>query len=92
MKSAFVLFPSLLLAGCITAGEHFRKDSLERASFEMNCPKDQIQVQELNGSRLMVGSQVGTSGCGHRVVYVMSASAGWLANSASRNESTQANK
>ena len=72
--------------GCVSSvGESFQRYGLPRASFEMQCPSDQLQQFGLNApleSHAYVGSQVGVEGCGHRVVYVLTPS-GWLANAPS---------
>ena len=47
---------------------------LDRATFDLSCPKDQIQVQEL-GSK----TQVGVSGCDKKATYVLT-SHGWIQN------------
>jgi hypothetical protein len=51
----------------------FRAQGLDRAAFEFDCPKSQIEVVE-------VGSQqVGVTGCGKKAVYVRTI-AGWVNN------------
>lgn len=46
-----------------------------RASFEFNCPREQIELFR------MAGRQVGATGCGQRGVYVRAGNAGWVLNS-----------
>lgn len=78
-----------LLVGCVTVGESFRRHGLDRAAFEMQCPKDQLEMVALNrslGSAAFTGSQVGVRGCGRQMVYVAT-EAGWIANSQSWNAS-----
>ena len=69
-----------------TIGESFTEHALDRAAFEMRCPKDQLQIKAL-GSDLddvaEAGKQVGVSGCGKRLVYVKTPS-GWILNSQSQ--------
>jgi hypothetical protein len=69
--------------GCITVGEHFRKFALDRAAFEMQCPKEKLQLTGLRGGldkELDGAEQVGVTGCGKRAVYVLTSN-GWLLNS-----------
>ncbi|TGJ99611.1 hypothetical protein EHO59_17365 [Leptospira semungkisensis] len=73
----------LMFSGCVTMNteEHFRRFGLERASFDMDCPKDQIQVRVL--SELNTGNgQVGVTGCNKKAAYVAAQGAGWVNNSA----------
>jgi hypothetical protein len=80
-------FVSLGSAGCITVGDSFQRYGLNRASFEMQCPAAQIQIVGLNrplNATSVPGSQVGVSGCGKRMVFVVTEAAGWVANSASQ--------
>jgi hypothetical protein len=53
-----------LLAGCATVGENGRDAVMSRASFDLGCPPQGIQVQEL-GDRMF-----GARGCGRRATYV----------------------
>lgn len=67
-----------------TVRTSFTKDVLPRASFEMQCPKEQIEIVQLNtplDDYTGGGAQVGAKGCGKQVVYVYGP-AGWVANTA----------
>jgi hypothetical protein len=83
---AFLVGICVLGAGCATTtiGEHFQKHALNRASFEMQCPKERLQIKGLNEEleRLgpATGDQVGVSGCGKHAVYVLTQN-GWILNS-----------
>jgi predicted small lipoprotein YifL len=55
-------------------GERRWVSPLERASFELSCPREQLTSQHLGAL------SVGVSGCGHKGVYVLTP-AGWLMNS-----------
>jgi len=50
---------------------------LDRAAFEMNCPKDQMTVVPLDSAT------VGVQGCGQRGVYKVVRGAGWVLDSTS---------
>ena len=77
------------LSGCAalkppTVRTSFTKDALPRAGFEMQCPKEQIELVQLNRSwddYIEGGTQVGARGCGKQVVYVYGPG-GWVANTA----------
>ena len=50
----------------------FNQRALPRASFELNCSKERIEVVEVSPQETgWVGSQVGVTGCGRRAVYVL---------------------
>jgi hypothetical protein len=70
------------LAGCFNPERHFRDNGLQRVSFEMQCPREQIQITPLDGN------QMGVTGCGRRVVYVLVPYAGWVVNSSSGGDNT----
>ena len=72
-------FLAYLASACatMTAAQRFRESSgLERASFDLDCPKEQLNVVTL-GKHTM---QVGVTGCGKRAVYV-GTNRGWVLNS-----------
>ena len=75
--SSLAIFTLLvgLAVGCTFTGtqKHFQQTGLERAAFDLNCPADQLQVQDLGGS------QIGVEGCGQRAVYVYTGGA-WVNN------------
>ena len=67
-----------------TVRKHFTDEALPRASFEMQCPKENIELVQLGTALdepVANGSQVGVKGCGKQAVYVCSPS-GWVANTA----------
>jgi hypothetical protein len=84
------MFAALVLSGCVTTSAlgDFRQNGLERASFEMQCPKDQLQVQELHPHEFngLQGGQVGVSGCNKRLVYVKTNNIMWVVNTASESQ------
>lgn len=47
---------------------------IQRASFELGCPEEQLQVTDLGGWTL------GVSGCEKKAVYKWAAGAGWVNN------------
>jgi len=77
----------LTLPGCfarVTAEGSFHDSGLARAAFELECPKDQIQVVVLhrNDGFGCAGSSVGVTGCGKKAVYVCSRDQTWLGDTA----------
>ena len=62
----------LLITGC--ASTSYKQEKIKkRATFDLNCPDEQIQVQELDGS---FGTTIwGASGCGRRASYLMTCGA-----------------
>lgn len=61
--------------------EHAFEVVKNRASFELECPKDKIELTVLNVEGIPARAvQIGVSGCGHKAVYVSSYS-GWVMNS-----------
>lgn len=59
----------------------FRETTLSRASFEMQCPQQQLTVEDLTPQEeAAAGSQMGVSGCGKRAVYVKTDYDGWVNN------------
>ena len=69
----------LLLSGCMASGIQLTKD---RAAFDLNCPKEQINVQMLSGiSENGTGATFGARGCGKRASYIRHEIAGVSLNS-----------
>jgi hypothetical protein len=58
-----------------------------RASFELRCPREQIDLVVLNVHDPVLdpheASQMGATGCGQRAVYVLSPRSGWVLDSTS---------
>jgi hypothetical protein len=86
---AGVLFLLLATAsGCATVGQYFREKGLSRAAFDLGCPSDHLQLDYLTDPENQVvsfQSQVGVSGCGKRITYVIGPNGQWIANSAARD-------
>ncbi len=103
MKAAAFALGLLLVVvvGCasytwatVPAVDAFRASGLERASFELNCPKDDIAVRSLNskdckqrsdGPYVCSGAQIAVDGCCNRTTYVfpkLGHGDDWLRNSA----------
>ena len=64
----------------------FNQMGLARAAFELECPKEQLQLAPLNPplvEPLVSGAQVGVTGCAKKTVYVYTNQGGWVANTAS---------
>jgi len=66
----------LFVQGCAGTISHFQKNGLERAAFELECPKDQLAVTELSGNTF------GVTGCGKKAVYMYSHAASAYVNNA----------
>ena len=82
-RATFLVAVSAFGGGCITIGDHFTKHALDRASFEMQCSKERLQITGLNAGldrQVGIGNQVGVSGCGQQAVYVLTSN-GWILNS-----------
>ena len=71
-------------AGCgATVRESFASNALERAAFELKCPREIIEIVPLNrglDDRNEHETQVGVKGCGKQAVYVYARGMGWIAN------------
>ncbi len=71
-------------AGCgATVRESFASNALERAAFELKCPREIIEIVPLNrglDDRNEQETQVGVKGCGKQAVYVYMRGMGWIAN------------
>jgi hypothetical protein len=72
--------------GCApTIGDNFRARALDRAAFEMKCPKEQIELVPLDFSldrSMASGVHVGVKGCETQVVYVFTNQTGWVVDTA----------
>jgi hypothetical protein len=85
------LLGTWVLVGCagMSLRSNFQKNALNRAAFDLGCPKDQISLTRLDGGSLdaigySVGAQVGVNGCGKKAVYVLApggANGSWILNS-----------
>jgi hypothetical protein len=76
MKRGLLLL--FVLTGCASSGIDLTRD---RATFDLNCPKDQISVEKLEGPLGDVGSVFGARGCGKRASYVQKQAQNVLLNS-----------
>jgi hypothetical protein len=65
--------------------EKFKTDSLQRSSFELQCPAGSLEVTDLTPEQAGPGQQVGVRGCGKQAVYVFTESAGWMNNTGAQN-------
>jgi hypothetical protein len=82
------LGPPIIVAGQPMAASYWTqndRDVRQRAAFELSCPSEQLQLVPLMTKELEQGQQVahqiGVTGCGHRLVYVLDYSGGWVLNS-----------
>ena len=59
------------LCGCAARrNERVMATLRSRASFDMNCPEEQLQITELSRSAGSMVNSAGVRGCGHQAVYV----------------------
>jgi len=76
---------ALTIMGCGVGG----LDTLKRrASFDLQCPEQQVQLHELDGGKgvLDAGATYGVRGCGKQATYVKAPLTGtWVMNSAEPN-------
>lgn len=76
---------ALTLFGCATSAvETFRAEGLQRASFELKCPAEKLELRELSPGYTVNGNltgQVAVSGCGAQTVYYKNAVRSWIRNS-----------
>lgn len=70
MKSTSVVILALLSLGCATRTAIGGQETavLQRATFDLGCPKDQMRVQRLGPSG--PGATYGVEGCGQKASYV----------------------
>ena len=78
---------------CVACGHDKRamKTVTARASFELSCPQDQLELTVLSteGARKLA-NQIGVTGCGQKVVYVyFSSTDTWIPDSAITPAMTQ---
>lgn len=72
--------------GCahITDAEGFKDPSsggIKRASFEMECPENQLQVTDLGSNSFSVG----VTGCGKKAVFKWISGSGWVNSDGGRD-------
>jgi hypothetical protein len=92
-RASIVALRVVLLGACLTTvvgcaptiGEHFRARALDRAAFEMKCPKEQIELVPLDfplDRSMAAGVHVGIKGCETQAVYVFTNQTGWVVDTA----------
>jgi hypothetical protein len=64
MRFSIVIFLGLGAWACTPTEEQLRPKLLERASFDLDCPANQLDVVDLDGPTR------GVSGCGRRGSYI----------------------
>ena len=62
-----VIFAIGFLPGCMASGTQLVRD---RAGFDLNCPKEQLNIKHLSGVENGTGATFGVRGCGKRATYV----------------------
>ena len=59
----------VLLGGCATMRAQWKRDVAERASFDLDCPRQDVTVEELSKGSPVSGPVFGATGCGRRATY-----------------------
>ena len=77
--------------GCAstTLRANFMSNGMQRASFDLSCPNEQIMIARLDGGDLdavmySAGATIGTSGCDKKATYVLAPggiNGTWILNS-----------
>src|SRR4051794_27457419 len=74
-----------LSIGCVftlaTSKEGFVSSELKRASFDMDCPQEKLDVVELEGGAY--SAVMGVTGCGRKATYKYINRVGWVAQTLS---------
>jgi hypothetical protein len=81
--AVFIGLLGVTACGTMPLRKYFNDNGIDRAAFEMKCPREQLQLVPLNkplDQTAMYGDTVGVIGCGQRAVYLLTQS-GWLLNS-----------
>ncbi|MBU8896984.1 hypothetical protein KRR26_15295 [Corallococcus sp. M34] len=79
VRKLLVVVAAVSMSGCLASGVQLTKD---RATFDLGCPKDQIDVVMLSGlTERGTGSVFGAQGCGKKATYVRHEAAGVTLNS-----------
>ena len=73
MRCSWIL-AATLTSGCFSAVQMQSNTLRARASFDLQCPSEQLQVTELDNS------VAGVAGCGQRATYVYN-NGSWVLNS-----------
>ena len=86
-KIIFSLSLAVLIASCASYNpEKYQRENREkvlpRASFEMGCPKENINISYLNSyEKTGFPLTIGAEGCGKKLVYIYVHRQGWVLNS-----------
>ncbi len=67
------------IAGCLSSGTNLTR---ERATFDLGCPAEKIEITQLSGaSERGTGSVFGARGCGKKATYIRHEATGVSLNS-----------
>jgi hypothetical protein len=55
---------------CLTAQDYFEQHESDRASFDLDCPKERLKIRSLKETRICEDAKVGVEGCGRRAMYI----------------------
>ena len=81
MQSRF-LTPALavlVLTGCASmANDNAREDLARKASYEMECPEEKLEMTVLKKMFNGRETQIGVEGCGQKATYIISERGDWI--------------
>ena len=83
MKAAASMFLCVGVAGCVTVESAYQSRGAQAASFDLQCPADQIElsVLERNEGLGCSGSKIGVRGCGKQTTYICDNAQSWIRES-----------
>src|SRR5262245_60485135 len=82
MRCLIVLGASMLLGACGSMyNTGFQSDLRKRASFDLRCPDNYLQLYVLSQRSDGLVTSYGVDGCGQRASYVLTATGAWAMNS-----------
>jgi hypothetical protein len=89
MMKPFLIVTSLFAVGGCAASlrEHRQADLRQRASFELSCPAEQLEIVPLDSAAASHGGgTTGVNGCGRKATYIWDAyGTGWILNSSTKH-------
>jgi hypothetical protein len=76
MAGARLYLTAALVAGLVGSGCAPTGALLDRAAFDLQCPRGQLKLHDLNGNAK------GVEGCDRRATYLLTIQNGWVMNTA----------
>ena len=69
----------VLLGGCATSlNDSAREDLARKASYEMECPEEKLEMTVLKKMFNGRETQIGVEGCGQKATYIISERGDWI--------------